>query len=82
LTPEAAMGGGRAPEADMNQTIENTRHKGVICLFCGESTSLSNQAVQRHSANPHELRAWIVRCHRCCKEALYLPDEIVDLQAA
>ena len=66
----------------MNQTIENTGHKGVICLFCGRSTSLSAQAEQRHSANRSEFRASIVRCHQCGKEALYLSDEIVDLQAA
>jgi hypothetical protein len=66
----------------MNQTIENTGHKGVICLFCGNATSLSVQAEQRRSANPGQYRASIVRCHQCGKEALYLPDEIVDLQAA
>jgi hypothetical protein len=66
----------------MNQTIENHSHKGVICLFCGMSTSLSPQAEQRHAAQPGEYRASIVRCRQCGKEALYLPDEIVDLQAA
>jgi hypothetical protein len=66
----------------MSESFQNTPHKGVICLFCGESTSLSAQAEHRHAANPQELRALIVRCHRCCKEALYLPEEIVDFQAA
>jgi hypothetical protein len=66
----------------MSQSIANAGHKGVICLFCGQSTSLSAQAEMRHSANPGEHRASIVRCHQCGKEALYLADEIVDLQAA
>ena len=66
----------------MNQTIASQRHKGVICLFCGQSTSLSAQAEQRRSEHPGEYRASIVRCHQCGKEAMYLSDEIVDLQAA
>jgi hypothetical protein len=65
----------------MDQTIANSSHKGVICLFCGQSTSLSVQAELRRSASPSEYRASIVRCHLCGKEALYLPDEIVDLHA-
>jgi hypothetical protein len=66
----------------MSQTITNPCHKGVICLFCGLSTSLSTQAEERRSAHPEEYRASIVRCHRCGKEAMYLSYEIVDLQAA
>jgi hypothetical protein len=66
----------------MNQTLANQSRKGVICLFCGLSTSLSAQAEQRHAAHPGEYRASIVRCRQCGKEALYLPEEIVDLQAA
>jgi hypothetical protein len=66
----------------MNQTTAKNSRKGVICLFCGMSTSLSAQAEQRHAAHPGECRASIVRCHLCGKEALYLPDEIVDFQAA
>jgi hypothetical protein len=66
----------------MNQTIGNSSRKGVVCLFCGQSTSLSAQAEQRHSAHPDECRASIVRCHQCGKEAMYLAFEIVDLQAA
>jgi predicted RNA-binding Zn-ribbon protein involved in translation (DUF1610 family) len=67
----------------MNQSSATaSHHKGVTCLFCGQSTSLSIQSEQRHYAHPDEHRASIVRCHRCGKEAMYLPDEIVDFQAA
>ena len=66
----------------MNQMFSNTSRKGVICLFCGQSTSLSAQAEQRHSEHPDECRASIVRCRQCGKEAMYLSDEIVDFQAA
>lgn len=66
----------------MSQTIERTSHKGVICLFCGKSNTLSAVAEQRHMARPDESLASIVRCHVCGKEALYLKQEIVDFQAA
>ena len=74
--PELAL------EAAMNQTLSHINHKGVICLFCGNSTSLSPQAEQRHSTRSGEARASIVRCHQCGKEAMYLPYEIVDVEAA
>jgi hypothetical protein len=68
----------------MNQKIEEGATKGVICLFCGQSTSLPAPIDWRRSERAAELgrRASIVRCHFCGKEALYLPEEIVDLQAA
>jgi hypothetical protein len=68
----------------MTDRVEESHHKGVICLFCGKSTSLSAQAEQRCSADPSWLahRASLVRCHLCGKETLYLPEEIVDFQAA
>ena len=66
----------------MTQTIANKSRKGVICLFCGMSTSLSPQAERRYTAHPGEYRASIVRCRQCGKEAMYLPDEIVDFQVA
>ena len=66
----------------MNQPLTHSNHKGVICLFCGNSTSLSPQAEQRHATRPDEARASIVRCRQCGKEAMYLADEIVDVEAA
>jgi len=66
----------------MSQGVEETYHKGVVCLFCGKSTHLSAQAERRRSANPSEAsyQVSIIRCHLCGKEAIYLPGEIVDLQ--
>jgi hypothetical protein len=66
----------------MNLTISNGRHKGVICLFCGQSTAISTRAEERCSANPEDHPVSIVRCHQCGKESIYLSTEIVDLQAA
>ena len=68
----------------MNMTTANANHKGVTCFFCGRPTSLSAQAEQRRSEHPAESGDWssIARCHVCGKEALYLPYEIIDLQAA
>jgi hypothetical protein len=66
----------------MNQTLAKHSQKGVICLFCGNSTSLSIRAEQRHTAHGGENLTCLVRCHKCGKEALYLSEEIVDLQAA
>ena len=68
----------------MSQGVEETYHEGVVCLFCGKSTHLSAQAERRRSANPSEssYRASIIRCHLCGKEALYLPEEIIDFQEA
>jgi ribosomal protein S27AE len=66
----------------VNETLANHSQKGVICLFCGRSTFLSAHAEQRHVTHPEEHLTSLVRCHRCGKEALYLPQEIVDLQAA
>ncbi len=68
----------------MSQGVEESYHKGVICLFCGKSTHVPPQVERRRSANPPESgsRVSIIRCHLCGKESLYLPDEIVDVQAA
>ena len=68
----------------MNQNIEEGSIKGVICLFCGQSNSLPAPIEWRRPEQAADLgsRASIVRCHLCGKEALYLPEEIVDLQAA
>ena len=66
----------------MNQTFAKHSKKGVICFFCGHSTSLSAQAEQRHAAHAGEALTCLIRCHKCGKEALYLSEEIVDLQAA
>jgi hypothetical protein len=64
--------------------VDETYQKGVVCLFCGKSTHLSAQAERRHSADPSVsgYRASIIRCHLCGKEALYLPEEIMDFQKA
>jgi hypothetical protein len=68
----------------MTHRVEESNHKGVICLFCGKSTHLPPQVERRLSASPAEsaYRPSILRCDLCGKEALYLPEEIVDLQAA
>jgi hypothetical protein len=68
----------------MKQNIEEGATKGVVCLFCGQSTSLPAPLEWRRYERAAELGcgASIVRCHFCVKEALYLPEEIVDLQAA
>jgi len=66
----------------MTQSLQVNHQKGVICLFCGQSTRLPAPAESRRLANPIEsgLRASIIRCHLCGKEALYLSEEIVDFQ--
>jgi hypothetical protein len=66
----------------MSQGVEESYHRGVICLFCGKSTRLPAHAERRRSASPSEstFRASIIRCHLCGREALYLPEEMVDLQ--
>lgn len=56
--------------------------KGVVCLFCGLSTALPRETKERRSAHPDDHRASLIRCCACGKEALYLAEEIVDLQAA
>jgi hypothetical protein len=65
----------------MKQDADEGTQKGVFCLFCGQSTSLPTPVERRQSAEPGS-RASIVRCRLCGKEALYLPEEIVDFQAA
>jgi len=66
----------------MNWDREESYHNGVICLFCGKVNMLPAQAERRQFASPAEsgLRASIVRCDLCSKEALYLFEEIVDFQ--
>ena len=66
----------------MSQGVQGGSHRGVICLFCGKPTLLPALTERRPSANRVEpgSRASIIRCHLCSKEALYLPEEIVDLQ--
>lgn len=68
----------------MSQSIAEGSTKGVICLFCGQSNSLRAPIEWRRPEHAAELgsRVSIVRCHVCGKEALYLPEEIVDFQAA
>jgi len=64
----------------MNQTAPHPTQKGVICLFCGASTTLPAQSEHRHALNPAAYLFSIVRCDHCGKEALYLPDEIIRIE--
>jgi hypothetical protein len=66
----------------MGPALEQRRNQAVVCVFCGNSTLLQAAAQRREGSDPGEPSSGlrIVRCSACGKEAVYLPEEIVDLQ--
>lgn len=58
----------------MNQTAGRKNRRSVVCLFCG----LLTPVLENRFAD--EPRVFIIRCHRCGKEAPYPADKIIDSQ--
>jgi hypothetical protein len=64
----------------VNQHPEPVTHAGVVCIFCGQATSVQTSregAFVAYAFRP-DRHVSIVRCDVCGKEATYLAHEITE----
>lgn len=63
----------------MNAISNPKRRTGVVCMFCGLKTPVSDLIGDRYA--DCQITASIIRCGKCGKEAPYLQNQFVDYDA-
>jgi hypothetical protein len=61
-----------------------SHRRGVVCIFCSTRTPLPVPSDQNRNDAFADRHSWLtlVRCDWCGKEAQYMADEVVVMQAA